>query len=455
MSQLLGAAWAQDTVRYGDSNYFFMPWDSVDSYLNRRSFGSNIAMCTYLENYVSEPLLVYGVAVVSPYRPKYYQNVAGSGWSSDITVDMTGVDLDLRAMLTVKEGRHYYHLDSSKWNSSRMPDKYFLFELPIFDSTHYNIVGYFDSLVPVYEFYFNTPREVCDTFYVGLYSNTANYDIYSNYVNCTYGWIVDPWRYGYNVTSMWELVSVRMRSLYGQAALRELHGTKYIDGGYEYVHDYHRIGLAEVGAVFPILVPLDTDSFECTRVENFRRTGYVGGRPLFDWSMPSGGQPCQIAFGPADQGVENHTVANTIGHPFVLPPGDYDSTVLYVARCRRRCHHACAVHDTIVWSEWSDTVEFWTGSRRPGSEGIEMPIGEKYFVLSPNPARGRVTMTLGEGAVAPGVVRLCDEQGRELLRRRMEGHELVLPTGGLPAGLYFVTLETPAGSSTQKLVLEQ
>jgi len=62
---------------------------------------------------------------------------------------------------------------------------------------------------------------------------------------------------------------------------------------------------------------------------------------------------------------------------------------------------------------------------------------------------------------------LRDEQGRELLRRRMdthpvsstspaqEGASLTLSTRELAAGLYFVTLESPQGSSTQKLVVER
>ena len=53
----------------------------------------------------------------------------------------------------------------------------------------------------------------------------------------------------------------------------------------------------------------------------------------------------------------------------------------------------------------------------------------------------------------PCVVVLRDEQGRELLRQRMEGRELTLSTRGLSTGLYLITLESPHVSCTQKLVV--
>ena len=100
-------------------------------------------------------------------------------------------------------------------------------------------------------------------------------------------------------------------------------------------------------------------------------------------------------------------------------------------------------------------------------EGIEQAEEERFFTLTPNPARDEVTVAMGENAVLPCEVVLRDEQGRELLRQRMEaypgssshpskeGTKVTLSTRGLAAGLYLVTLESPQGSSTQKLVVER
>ena len=88
------------------------------------------------------------------------------------------------------------------------------------------------------------------------------------------------------------------------------------------------------------------------------------------------------------------------------------------------------------------------------------------FTITPNPAKERVTVTIGQGAEPPCTVVLRDEQGRELLRRRMDsypgssshpsqkGTSLTLSTRELAAGVYLVTLESPRGNSTQRLVVE-
>ncbi|MBO4599283.1 MAG: T9SS type A sorting domain-containing protein, partial [Bacteroidales bacterium] len=60
----------------------------------------------------------------------------------------------------------------------------------------------------------------------------------------------------------------------------------------------------------------------------------------------------------------------------------------------------------------------------------------------------------GEGVSLPCVLTLRDEAGRELLRHRMEERVLNLPTRGLMPGLYLATVESPQGSTTQRLVVK-
>jgi hypothetical protein len=68
-------------------------------------------------------------------------------------------------MLLIKEGGGYYHVDFVRW-LSRSPNRYFKF-----GQNHFTLQGRaFDTVVPVYEFYFSMPRVVADTFYVGLLS---------------------------------------------------------------------------------------------------------------------------------------------------------------------------------------------------------------------------------------------------------------------------------------------
>ena len=52
------------------------------------------------------------------------------------------------------------------------------------------------------------------------------------------------------------------------------------------------------------------------------------------------------------------------------------------------------------------------------------------WTLAEMPEGERVTVMVGEGSELPCMVVLRDEQGRELLRRRMEGRELTFPGCG-------------------------
>lgn len=365
-------------------------------------------------------------------------------------------------MLAMKEGDNYYHVDSAKWYP-RNPNKYFEYENVI----HECAVGA-DSIIdditcPVYEFYFKTPQIVVDTFLVGLFSTSAQFDESGNFIcysYCSYD-DLDTW---VDVQMGWHLYFLETKNRSGITPVLEhcfrasVDSLIYVDS-----HSYYNDANKFWGAIFPIIMPPDTDAVECIPVQNFRRTGYVDGRPLFAWDRLGGQQTFQISYGPADQDPDSHRVVNASAPPFLLPDRELDSTVLYAARCRARCHHTCPLHDTIVWSPWSDTVQFFTGSRP--TTGIGLPTADApSFTLSPNPVRGRdgtgatphgqVTVTLSRDAAPPCVVTLRDEQGRTLQRHTMEGRTLTLATGRLAAGLYLVTLDTPQGSSTQKLVVE-
>ena len=103
----------------------------------------------------------------------------------------------------------------------------------------------------------------------------------------------------------------------------------------------------------------------------------------------------------------------------------------------------------------SDTVvmAFFAGS----GLGIQTAeSGQERFGLTPNPAHGQVTVTLVEGATRGTVLRVRDAAGREVQRRELPAgtRTLTLDVADYPAGTYFVTLSTPEGTSTQRLVVE-
>ncbi|MBR3413872.1 MAG: C10 family peptidase [Bacteroidales bacterium] len=85
--------------------------------------------------------------------------------------------------------------------------------------------------------------------------------------------------------------------------------------------------------------------------------------------------------------------------------------------------------------------------------GNEDSIGIR---IHPNPARGKVAVTLAAGAPQGTVLKVLDMAGHEVLSQPVASgaENVTLDLSALSAGSYFVTLATPQGSSTQKLILE-
>ena len=87
--------------------------------------------------------------------------------------------------------------------------------------------------------------------------------------------------------------------------------------------------------------------------------------------------------------------------------------------------------------------------------GIDDADASHAFTITPNPARDIVTVTLADGCDrAHATLVLRDALGNELRRLAPSAHKTAIPLQGLPAGTYLLTLSTPQGSSTQKLVIE-
>ena len=81
---------------------------------------------------------------------------------------------------------------------------------------------------------------------------------------------------------------------------------------------------------------------------------------------------------------------------------------------------------------------------------------EALFTLTPNPTTGSVCCIIGGGAFAGGVLTMLDASGREVLRKELppETTSHTISLTEYPKGVYFVTIDTPQGSETQKLVIK-
>ena len=108
----------------------------------------------------------------------------------------------------------------------------------------------------------------------------------------------------------------------------------------------------------------------------------------------------------------------------------------------------------VVLSDMVVTAYFVPNPDYEGIDGTEEP--QRVFTLSPNPARRQVEVRLSREAEAGTVLRLRDAAGHEVVGREVAAgtKSLTVDLAALPKGAYFVTLATPEGSATQKLVVE-
>lgn len=93
-------------------------------------------------------------------------------------------------------------------------------------------------------------------------------------------------------------------------------------------------------------------------------------------------------------------------------------------------------------------VFVWNGAHELGIDGRET----QNFVISPNPAHGSVNITCERYVGA--VLTVLDMAGHERVRRTLTTAVTQLPLTSFSTGVYYVTVVSPSGSCTQKLVVE-
>lgn len=86
----------------------------------------------------------------------------------------------------------------------------------------------------------------------------------------------------------------------------------------------------------------------------------------------------------------------------------------------------------------------------------ESQIKPESIALSPNPANSNVTVTSGVHSGHPGLVAVVDVAGKTVIESRFDQvpESFKLDLRELPSGLYFVKIDSDAGSVSQKLIIE-
>ena len=199
----------------------------------------------------------------------------------------------------------------------------------------------------------------------------------------------------------------------------------------------------------PVYVSLD-DEIICPTAQGLRMEWHSYDMATIVWDSLDRQLSYQLSYGPYGSSPDDNPVYNIAGCTVNIP--GLDTSTYYAAYIRAKCRHECLVHDSIVWSPWSEPFCFFLGSRNPLT--AEPAPAAPAFTVSPNPAHGLVTVTLGMPGFEHAALVLRDASGKELRRLTPSASKTDIPLRGLPAGTYFLTLSTPQGSSTQKLLVE-
>ena len=216
---------------------------------------------------------------------------------------------------------------------------------------------------------------------------------------------------------------------------------------------------------FPIIKPYEEDSVFCDTVPGFHLAGMRVGYPTFAWNTDwyREEELFEVQFAPYRS---NNWVTVSTADSSIEVCSVFDPDIYYQARIRARRHHRCPIHDTVMWGPWCDPILFYTGPTAPDTTTAITPVEgcpDGLFTLTPNPATGTVTVTVGI-LNSPMVLTLTDAAGREVMRKELStlmnvspdtGSQFSIPIdiSGLAAGTYFVTLSTPTATSTQRLVV--
>jgi len=357
-----------------------------------------------------------------------------------------------------------YYTNSVKWKYNETPharpyDRHLAF-------MSYSDCGVMDTVFGAYSLYFNHPIEVGGSVFLGIRMHCYGWSCHSNEGE---GLPSPVWNRLFVEndkcdTTVYPNPRFVAYDLYevdtaGVIQGRPSENGTVLDFAWCSTSDFRDCGARTICPIFDLP---DTDSFSCPEVEGLAFAGINAGYPTFVWDTSREHTLYQLAYGPYDAALDSLSIVESTDRFVELTTAPLSRDIYYQARLRARCHHRCPLHDTVIWTSWSDPVYFYTGDSMPDTThsqptGISPTATGVSFAIVPNPAsEGRMPdVVIEPGAALQGTTLvLRDAAGREVLRRAVSNHRVSLADCSLPAGAYTVTLVSPRGQSTLRMIIE-
>jgi hypothetical protein len=310
-----------------------------------------------------------------------------------------------------------------------MPFRYVVFESR---ECGRNNNDHFIDTASAYEFYFDAPVVVTDTFLVGFHTFGVDGLQHEHY----YGENRDSTGYVYLVTKQVDCNTGFTRpKWYSIRNGRTIHPCN-----------------ANWAGLLPIIEepPCNPDTLSCPVVEELLARPIDSLNVEFIWPSLPHHQFFQVSVCRPGTPPDAGTIYNADSSPLVVTDR-WDTTATYVAYIRTQRHRHCHPNDTLVWSDWIGPVTFF-GHQPSDPTGIATADrAPQLFTLTPNPAKKRVRV---HSDYALKSVEVFDAQGRQVLSATAEGNVIELDISQWPSGSYVVRVHTQHGTASKRLVVE-
>ena len=469
----VGTADAQDTIRYPDSCYMYNPFEiNVDGVVVTVSQ----AVCNYIDSYGAGPLQpdsdyladngfelmqdplsgsyvwirhasnhpfsgiyqeyvasgqtwIYGIAATTggsvngesiyPNWARYLDSIYTLAELRNVS-QITDSNFNLYAYLYGVSNGRTYCIDSVKWIRHNNPYRYF--EYKRYPPSGYESIDCPPVVTYSYEFYFDKPVSVADTFFIG-----ARFPYANDFAQIYPRWGVTG---STSKSRKWEYQN----------------GTDIPAREIDFCNHHTRLPAYLWGCYFPILTPRDTT--RCDPPADLRMIQATDTSVMLEWH---GGNATQWEVEYAEpEGTTLYNMTTTV--PRVTLTG-LRPTTTYLAHVRAWC-----TRDS-EYGEWSSFIELRTTAHQPdttqGPDTVSIDAVGLFTRLMPNPAGSMVTVL---SSYSLSHVAVYDVQGHLVLEQNVAGEPPTLPVtfdvSRLPKGVYVVSIRTTAGTTTKRLVVE-
>lgn len=299
-----------------------------------------------------------------------------------------------------------------------------------------------------FDYYFDKPITVYDSFYVGgtdhsvfpfVFPEQSSSLTISNAGYATFWPTVNRGSNCYQI-SLWKIYNY---DVYGN----------YVPAGYP-AYQWVWRWTAQFMMVLPIIKVVDTsfaNAPECPRVSGLFMRGNNTDTVTLQWADDSLHNEFEVSYGDVNMEPGEGTVVTVRDHKWQFSDRAYNDSLLAVY-----VRTVCREYDTLRWSGWSSParirLHFEDSTQGVGIEVPDETSDLSRFVrLMPNPASESVVVTSSYGMEK---VEVFDVMGRKVYDQPAEGTVTEFHVSSWAKGSYAVLVHTPAGTAVKRLMVQ-